>query len=256
MAEVVLYEDATHKNVLMEDHSDGEMVPANQHLIMHNGKGMFLDPGGHKMHSKLFTDLSFHLPPGNIKYLFFSHQDPDIVAAINFWLMATDADGYISALWTRFVSHFGIDSLLANRIKPISDEGTLLNLEGVDLIILPAHFLHSCGNFQVYDPVSKILYSGDLGASIGTDYRVVSDFNTHIPYIETFHKRYMPSNKAYQYWARMVSQLDIETIAPQHGAVYQGKENVQNFINWVKDLSCGLDLMEQIYQVPTTGYGS
>jgi len=32
--------------------------------------------------------------------------------------------------------------------------------------VIPAHFMHSEGNFQFYDPVSKILFSGDMGASI------------------------------------------------------------------------------------------
>jgi len=255
MAEIVLYEDENHKNVLMEDYSEGEMIPANQHLIMHNGKGMFLDPGGHKMHSKLFADLSDHLLPNKIKYLFFSHKDPDIVAAINFWLMATEADGYMSSMWVRFVSHFGIDSMMSDRIKPISDEGCLLDLEGVHLSIIPAHFLHSCGNFQVYDPVSKILYSGDLGASIGTENRIIEDFDSHIQYIEGFHRRYMPTNKGYQYWANMVEQLDIEIIAPQHGAIYKGKENVKKFIDWVRDTQCGLDIMEDTYKLPTKLYG-
>ena len=46
--------------------------------------------------------------------------------------------------------------------------------------MIPAHFLHSAGNFQVYDPVSKVLYTGDLGASIGMDYMDVTDFDAHL----------------------------------------------------------------------------
>ena len=38
------------------------------------------------------------------------------------------------------------------------------------LMALPAHFLHSSGNHQIYDPESRILYSGDLGASVGHSY--------------------------------------------------------------------------------------
>ena len=36
---------------------------------------------------------------------------------------------------------------------------------------LPAHFLHSVGNFHIYDPIAKILYTGDLGA--GARHRIL-----------------------------------------------------------------------------------
>ncbi len=250
MAQVVLFENEEHRNILLEDHSEGEMVPANQHLIIHKGKGMLLDPGGHKIHSQVYSDLSASLSPNNLRYLFFSHQDPDIVAAANFWFMMTPADGLISELWLRFIAHFGVDRMVFHRIKTIPDRGQHLDLEGARLSIIPAHFLHSAGNFQVYDPVSRILYSGDLGASIGVDYRIVQDFDAHIPAIEGFHQRYMPTVKVYRLWAEMARSLDIETIAPQHGAIYQGRENVNRFIDWVENLSCGLDIMEDIYSTP------
>jgi len=48
----------------------------------------------------------------------------------------------------------------------------------------------------------------------------------------------------------MVAPLDIEIIAPQHGAMIMGKENVQRFIQWVRELDCGLDLMGKIYRLP------
>jgi len=66
--------------------------------------------------------------------------------------MTTDAEAWISGLWTRFVPHFGLDRLVESRLKPIPDEGMSLELGGMDLVILPAHFLHSPGNFQVSLP--------------------------------------------------------------------------------------------------------
>ena len=58
---------------------------------------------------------------------------------------------------------------------------------GETLYALQAHFLHSEGNFQVYDPVGKVLYTGDLGASLGQDYIEVGDFDEHLKYMEGFH---------------------------------------------------------------------
>jgi flavorubredoxin len=115
---------------------------------------------------------------------------------------------------------------------------------------LPAHFIHSAGNFQLYDPLAKILYTGDLGASLGQTYVTMENFDDHVQYMEPFHRRYVASGKALQLWAEMVAPLDIEVIAPQHGAMIVGKENVQRFIEWAKGLACGLDLMEEVYRLP------
>ena len=252
MANTVLYDDGEHKNVLLEDFDPGGLaVQANQHVIVHGGEGIILDPGGHKVYSMALSETYSILGNSKLRYIFFSHQDPDIVAAMNGWLMTTDADAYISTLWMRFVPHFGLDHLLSERLKPIPDEGMFLDLNGVNLMLLPAHFLHSTGNFQIYDPVSKILYTGDLGASLGMDYIEVSNFEEHLQYMEGFHKRYMASNKALKAWANMVRNLEIDMIAPQHGALFKGKDMVEQFINWCDDFQCGIDLISELYKIPS-----
>lgn len=250
MSSTILYDDGTHKNVLLEDFGHGEMVQANQHVVVHEGAGIILDPGGHKVYNQALSETNSLLGEAKLRYIFLSHQDPDIVAAVNGWLMTTDADAYASELWLRFIPHFGVDELVADRLKPIPDDGLVLDLGGAKLSILPAHFLHSCGNFQIYDPVAKILYSGDLGASLGMDYVEVPDFDAHLAHMEGFHKRYMASNRALKAWAEMVRQLDIEIIAPQHGAIFKGKEMVDKFVDWCDQLECGVDLLTEKFKVP------
>jgi flavorubredoxin len=247
---LMLYDRDGHRNVLLEDFGRGLAVQANQHLIVHGDEAMILDPGGHKVFSLASAEAATVIGRGRLRYIFFSHQDPDIVAAANGWLMTSDADAYMSALWVRFIPHFGIDDLVSHRLKPIPDEGTVLRLGGARLVILPAHFLHSEGNFQVYDPTSKILYSGDLGASLGQDYQEVTDFDAHVRYMEAFHRRYMVSGRVLKAWAAMVRTLDIEIIAPQHGALFRGREMVGRFVDWCARLECGIDLMLDTYRVP------
>jgi len=250
MSHTTLFEQKNHWNILLDEQDLGEAVQANHHVIVHEGKGIILDPGGHKAYRKALGDTMAQLRGGKLEYIFLSHQDPDIVAAINGWLMTTDAMAYASDLWLRFIPHFGLDRLVTSRLRGIPDEGMKLDLGGCQLLLLPAHFLHSCGNFHVYDPVSKILYSGDLGASLGPAYREVPDFDAHIPSMEGFHRRYMGSNKALRAWVNMVRGLDIECIAPQHGAVFKGKEMAGRFLSWCEGLSCGIDVMEDIYKIP------
>jgi flavorubredoxin len=120
-------------------------------------------------------------------------------------------------------------------------------------LALPAHFLHAEGNFQFWDPVSRILFSGDLGVSLLAGQRAaqpVTDLETLKPSMEAFHRRYMVSNRVLRWWADMVEPLPIEMIVPQHGAPLAGPA-VKDFIAWARGLACGIDLMgPDNYRVP------
>jgi flavorubredoxin len=251
MPSQVLFESEGHRNILLEDFTSGQMVQANQHVIVHGDEAMILDPGGHKVYTSAVDEISTIVPLGRLKHVFFSHQDPDIIAAANGWLMSIDAQAYLPKPWIRFITHFGVDEMVMDRIYPIPDDGMRIDLAGCELLVLPAHFMHSAANFQVYDPVSKILYSGDLGASLGQTYTTVQNFDDHVQYMEGFHKRYIATEKVLTLWVTMIEQLDIEHIAPQHGAMLMEKEHVERFIDWVANLSCGVDLLEDMYSLPT-----
>ena len=251
MSEIFLFRNESHSNILLHDVStDGLAVQTNHHLIVHNKWSMILDPGGQTVFNRVLADTTLVSAGAEVKYVFLSHQDPDIVSGTNDWLSATSADAYISQLWLRFVPHTDIKEELQHRLRAIPDEGMWIDLNGSELAILPAHFLHSPGNFHVYDPTSKILYSGDLGASLGCDYRRVEDFDDHIPFMRGFHERYMASSAAIRTWSRLIRTLDIEMIAPQHGALFEGKAMVTAFLDWLDSLSCGVDRLPEEYHLP------
>lgn len=246
----VLFERGDHRNVWLHDFGRGLAIQSNQFLIMDGDEAMILDPGGPKVYPDVFAEATQQIGEGRLRYIFLSHQDPDIGTSLNAWLMDTKADALVSRLWVRFFPHFGIDKLLAERLLGIPDEGMWLPLGSRQLLLLPAHFLHSCGNFQVYDPTSKVLFTGDLGAVVGVDESVVTDFEAHRHHLESFHRRYMGSSRALKAWVRMVRTLDIEMIAPQHGAMFKGKAMVHRFLDWCDGLECGIDALEHLFVVP------
>lgn len=49
----------------------------------------------------------------------------------------------------------------------------------------------------------------------------------------------------------MVRQLDIKMIVPQHGAIFKGRDIVNKFIEWVENLEIGVDLIDDVYRIPT-----
>jgi hemerythrin-like domain-containing protein/glyoxylase-like metal-dependent hydrolase (beta-lactamase superfamily II) len=246
-----MFDRGDHRNIRLHDFSHGLSVQANQFVIVDHGKGMVLDPGGPKVYPNVYAETMMELDEGALEYIFLSHQDPDICTSLNAWLMDTKADAIVSRLWIRFLPHFGIDRLLEDRLKPIPDGGGVLRLGESDLLILPAHFLHSCGNFHVYDPISKTLFSGDLGASVGVEATHVSSFEGHVDRMAGFHRRYMATNAALKAYVSMVEKLDIEVIAPQHGAALVGKQTVHQFFEWLAGLPCGIDVMAPTFAVPT-----
>ena len=247
---VVLFDDGVHKCVAFTDLVAGEGVQANQFAISHQGEGVLLDPGGNLTYKHLLAEISDYFLPSKTRYIFASHPDPDIIASVNGWLLITDAQVLIAQEWERFLPHFCLKGATVGRLKTIPPQGMCLDLNGGELQIIPAHFLHPVGNFHIYDPISKILFSGDVGASLvdaEEAAQTVSDFNHHLHNngMLGFQQRYMSGNKACRYWVNMVRQLDIEWIVPQHGASFKGKEMVNQFLDWFEGLACGIDLLSQ-----------
>jgi flavorubredoxin len=239
---------------LVED-GEGESVQSNQFLIVREGNGILLDPGGILTYNELFLAMSKFFPPKQLKYVFASHADPDIIASLPRWLNGSDTKLLISEIWSRFVPHFCAQGKTEGRIIAVPDEGTLIPFGGATFEILPAHFLHAEGNFQFYDRISGILFSGDMGASMlpaSLATQPVQDFDQHLPYMRGFHSRYMVSNRVCRYWVDMVRKIDPEWIVPQHGAPFKGRAMVARFLDWIEALPCGVDLMTQeMYRSPT-----
>ena len=253
---VELYRDATHACLMFTDLIDGDSqaVQSNQFLIVDNGSGAIIDPGGNLAFNELFMGLSRHFAPQNLTYLLASHADPDIIASLDRWLTATPAKLVISRVWERFVPHFTKVGKTVNRILGVPDEGCKLLLGRNDLWVLPAHFLHSEGNFHFYDPVSRILFTGDLGVSMTTGKAAqtpVTRLADQLPSMEGFHKRYMVSNKVLRLWVAMARKLDISMLVPQHGSPITGPA-IAEFFDWTENLYCGVDLFdERNYQLPS-----
>lgn len=250
---IELYKDDKHMCIKFHDIlSEGE-EQTNQILIIHENSALLMDPGGYKKYSPLIYKTKSYLTEQTIDYILLSHQDPDVGAGLNGWLLATNAKILISILWERFIPNFCSKDLLEDRLITIPDEGRKLDMAGEELLIIPAHFLHSAGNFQLYDPHSKILFSGDLGASMnGKEENIDTSekFKDHIKFMENFHKRYIPTGLVCKKWVEMIKNLGMEMIVPQHGARFTGKETIEAFLEWLGELKCGVDLLGDIYKIP------
>ena len=213
-----IFQDGNHKwvAIVRDPEKPNHLIDTNEYLVTHGGQGLLLDPGGAEVFPAVFSALSAEFDPSALTAIFSSHQDPDVCSSL--------------ALWLEF------------NPKMRCYEGIDISLDGLVLKSVPAHYLHSSGNFHLYDKVAKVLFSGDVGAALlpaGEDGLFVDNFDKHIRHAEGFHRRWMGSNEAKRRWCERVSQMDIDMLCPQHGAIYQGAD-VQRFINWFDGLQVGI----------------
>jgi len=215
------------------------IIDTNQYMIRTRNSAFLMDPGGIELFSTMFATVLRHVPADQITHLFASHQDPDVISSLGLWDQAIpQATLYAPWLWESFLKHFGMEQM---KYAAIPDSGMSVPIDGLSLELIPAHYLHSSGNFNVYDPVHKVLMSGDIGAALeepGAPF-FVEDFEQHTDKMRGFHQRWMPSNTAKNKWIERVRALDIEYLCPQHGRIFKGPD-VKNFLDWFEQLQVGI----------------
>ncbi|WP_440056934.1 MBL fold metallo-hydrolase (plasmid) [Pseudoalteromonas sp. T1lg65] len=240
MKSTTIFSGSEHQWIVFgRDESKAErIIDTNQYLIKTASEAILLDPGGIELFSPMLSGVLQHLKLEQLTTLFASHQDPDIISSLGLWdKTIPNAKLYAPWLWEGFIRHFGMENIT---YMPIKDEGGTLELGPISLRFIPAHYLHSSGNFNVYDPNARILMSGDIGAALekGDVPMFVENFGRHVQYMEMFHRRWMPSNTAKNNWVARVRELEIDMLAPQHGRIFKG-EMVREFLEWFEKLDVG-----------------
>ena len=233
----IIYNGKNHQWIMFgRDPSKPEkIIDTNQYLIKDGKHSILLDPGGIEIFAPMLAAVLHHVNVDEITDIFASHQDPDIISSLNLWDKAIpDAKLHAPWIWEGFIRHFGCENI---KYVPIADEGETIKLRTTELKCIPAHYLHSAGNFNIYDAEAKILMSGDIGAALEAAEApmFVENFDEHISKMEMFHKRWMPSNKAKNDWVARVRKLDIDIMAPQHGRLFKG-DDIKRFLDWFEKL--------------------
>jgi flavorubredoxin len=237
----IIYQNGQHAWAIVarDPAKPGYVIDTNEYVVTDGREMLLTDPGGAEIFPAVFSAISSEFNPEQIGWLFASHEDPDIISSLSLWLdFNPGIRCYLSWLWGSFVPHFGGNE---QTFISIPDEGNRFDLGRITLEAVPAHYLHSSGNFHLYDAQARILFSGDVGAALlppEEDELFVSNFDRHIRHGEGFHRRWMGSNEAKLDWCERAAAMKIDMLCPQHGAIYQGAD-VERFINWLADLKVG-----------------
>lgn len=216
------------------------VIDTNEYLIRGKDESMLLDPGGTEIFPDVVSAISRILPIDQIRHFLCSHQDPDIFSSLPLWMgLCPQAKIYLSWVWSGFVAHYGHEYV--GQFVKVPDAGMSIIVARKEFHLVPAHYLHSSGNFHLYDPELKVLFSGDVGAALlppGEDSIFVGDFRAHTAHMEAFHKRWMPSEKARDHWLARVRRLEIDYLCPQHGSIFR-RGDVGKFFDWFAGLELG-----------------
>lgn len=245
MKSELLFDDGQHRWIALgrDPARRDQVIDTNEYLIVSHGEGLLLDPGGTEIFPQVLAAVTEHIDARQIKTFFASHQDPDVMSSLPLWMMlCQDAEIHLPRIWGGFMAHFGYEYI--EKFHLIQDQGGPFRIgaRGRMMEFVPAHYCHSSGNFSMYDPHAKILFSGDIGAALVPDdaYSLfVEDFDRHIQYMEGFHRRWMPSNRAKNAWVQRVRALEVDMLCPQHGSIFRGPD-VKRFLDWLEALEVGM----------------
>ena len=208
---------------------------------------LIIDPGSSKDFSVVQSKVSQIL--GSIKQIdsiFINHQDPDVGSSVGLMLGRYTPEAHVLCTedtW-RLVHYYNIPR---ERFVPLEKYPRGIQLPSGQVIIpVPSPFCHFVGAMMLYDPDTRVLFSGDLfGGLTDRDARGIYADDSDWTGMRAFHQIYMPTQSALQNAIRNIRQLTpkVEIIAPQHGRVIRG-DLVDEYMERLYHLPVGLDILD------------
>ncbi|MFW5967567.1 MAG: protein kinase domain-containing protein [Persicimonas sp.] len=234
---------------------EGEIFYANPYLRHYPGDAsrgggdfnLLIDPGSSADFSVVQAKVSQILGGiDRVSSIFINHQDPDVASAVGLMMGRYTPQANILCTedtW-RLVHYYNIPR---ERFVALEKFPNGVKLPTGDVLLpVPSPFCHFVGAMMLYDPSTRVLFSGDLFGGL-TDrdaeglYADESDWTG----MRAFHQIYMPTQKALRHAIDNIRQLDPppEIIAPQHGRVIVG-DFVDEYMDRLANLPVGLDILE------------
>lgn len=210
-------------------------LQCNPYLLKQGKSVILFDPGSRLDFETVLQKVKTLTPVDRIDAIVCSHQDPDLCGSLPLFEGAGFRGVYCCHQRTaNIISYYGVDRPFyyvdfQNYIYPLAD--------GSKLRFLPAPYLHFPGAIMSYLPKQKVLISGDLFGSIGTQWELFAP-EDYEEGMKTFHESYMPSNTILRPVMEQLSQYEITMICPQHGSVIS--KNTSHYIDVLKHLQCGM----------------
>lgn len=228
-----------HANPYLRVFKSGAMEPYN----------LVIDPGSSSDFAVVTSKVSSVIGRmGALSGLFINHQDPDVGSSASqiCGRYAPRASIFTSEATWRLIVH---QNLPRDRFVDTDASRRGITLPGGHQVIpVPSPFCHFRGAVMLYDPATRVLFSGDLFGGITAAgphdlWAEPSDWSG----VRAFHQAYMPTGRAIAAAVRAIQRLDppVEIIAPQHGRLLRG-DVLQRFMQQLERLPVGFDIMDDV----------
>jgi glyoxylase-like metal-dependent hydrolase (beta-lactamase superfamily II) len=211
------------------------------------GASLLIDPGSATDVAVVVSKVTQVLGGmSSLSAVFVNHQDPDVGSSTPQIVgrHSPHASVVCSEDTWRLIVHFGLsrDRLLAtDRCAHGIELGT-----GHVIHPVPTPFCHERGAVMLYDPETRVLFTGDLfGGLTEKDANGLFADDSDWKGMRAFHQIYMPSNDALRRAMASVRALSPAPlfIAPQHGRVLTGPL-LWEMVDRLEKLPVGLDILD------------
>jgi serine/threonine-protein kinase len=230
---------------------------ANPYLrVFRGGAGSYnllVDPGSSSDFSVVSAKVSTVIGRlAAVSGLFINHQDPDVGSSASAICgrYAPRASIYCSDATWRLIVHQNLP-----RESFVDTDGLRQGIAlptGHRVLPVPSPFCHFRGAVMLYDPETRVLFSGDLlgGISEPGERDLWADEGDWSG-VRAFHQAYMPTNRALAAAVRAIRKLDPfpAIIAPQHGRLLRGAL-LPRFLERLERLPVGLDILDDVGEGP------
>ncbi|MBI5701399.1 MBL fold metallo-hydrolase [Candidatus Saganbacteria bacterium] len=212
----------------------------NPYLIIDNDEAIIIDPGSVPHFPIVARKTVSLIEPKKISHIIISHTDPDIAGALPVFedlISNTDTKIIATTSSAHWITFYGTRSPF---YYINTNEYKVKFRSGRELLFVGANYLHTFGVFATYDTKSKILFTSDIFGAYSDKWDLYAT-EEYKKKMESFHAHQMPSRDILRHALEKFEKLDIEMIAPQHGSIIK-KEYIKDFIGFLKNVECGLDL--------------
>jgi len=212
------------------------------YVVCSPDEAVLIDPGGAADFGPLLDAVSDKISLDKISGIVVTLPAAHTIGSIGLWaeVLGHDTPIYAAEVIAPDILH--TDSKL--EIINISESGGEVPMsDGSGLHLVPAPYLPTAASMTLYDPVARVLYSGDIGTTEGAWADDATPFCEQFSLIShamnAYHHAWLPSAPARDDWLSRIDGLTVDIVAPRAGPCLAGK-NVDHFKNWLASMDVGV----------------